>query len=131
MSDLLSSNGVPGVIKLEIEVGRDLRSVAAEVGATWKAAMAGEPVQASDRIVFVEWRALCAILTPDRYDLLRALAKQPASGVLHLARVLGRDTPAVEADMRALAAIGLVLQDDRGVFWTSADEIESTIRIAA
>ena len=117
--------------KVEIEVGRDLRSVAAEVGATWKAAMAGEPVQPSDRIVFIDWRALCAVLTQDRYDLLRALAKQPASGFLHLAGILGRDASAVEADMRALAAIGLVLQDDRGVFSTSADEIASTIRIAA
>lgn len=117
--------------KLEIEVGRDLRSVAAEVGATWKAAIAGERVKASDRIVFVDWQTLCAVLTPDRYDLLRGLGKAPVSDVSDLARTLGRPLSAIEADMRALVTIGLVLQDDGGAFSISANEIASTIRIAA
>lgn len=75
----------------EIEIGGGLRQAAAEVGAAWKAAEGGEAVDVSDKLRFVDWAALCAVLTPKRYELLRYLRQAPASGVRALARSLNRD----------------------------------------
>ena len=55
-----------------------------------KAAEAGQPVEPTDRIYFEDWAALCAVLTPKRYELLRHLRRTPASGVRPLARALAK-----------------------------------------
>ncbi len=62
---------------IEIEVGRDLRAVAADVAEAWKAAGEGGAVAGDDRIVFRDWAALHAVMTPKRYELLRHLRRTP------------------------------------------------------
>jgi len=117
--------------RTEIEIGRTLRDAAADVAAAWKAAEAGAPVTAGDRLVFRDWDTLCAVLTPKRLDLLRHLRRSPESGIRPLARALGRDVRRVHADVVALAELGLVVRAADGGLSSEVDEIASTIRIAA
>ncbi len=117
----------------EIRVTVDaLERAGAEIAAAWKAVAAGQPVEPTDRLYFEDWAALCAVLTPKRYALLRHLRATPAPSVRALGRALGRDVKRVHEDVVALEELGL-LQRDRatGAVSTSIDEIASTIRIAA
>lgn len=119
--------------KLEIQVTKDaLARAGAEVIAAWKAAAAGEAVEAIDRIYFDDWAALCAVLTPKRYELLRQVRSAPADGIRPLARALDRDVKRVHEDVMALAELGLIARDPKtGRLSTTVDEITSTIRFAA
>ncbi|OAS25423.1 hypothetical protein A5481_10520 [Methylobacterium platani] len=114
-----------------MDIGRTLREAAADVAAAWKAAETGQTVAAGDRLVFRDWDALCAVLTPKRLDLLRHLRRSPESGIRPLARALGRDVRRVHADVVALAELGLVVRAADGGLSSEVDEIASTIRIAA
>ncbi|RVU14144.1 hypothetical protein [Methylobacterium oryzihabitans] len=116
---------------IETDVGRSLREAAADVAEAWKAAEAGRPGAGGDRILFRDWAALCAVLTPKRYELLRHLRRSPEAGIRPLARALGRDVRRVHEDVIALAELGLVLRGEDGGLSSEVDEITSTIRIAA
>ena len=117
--------------KIEVEVGRDLRAAAADVADAWKMAEAGNPVARSDRILFRDWSALCAVLTPKRSELLRHLRRAPETSIRPLARALGRDVERVHDDVVALAELSLVARGEDGSLSSEIDEIISTIRIAA
>jgi predicted transcriptional regulator len=117
--------------RTEIDVGRDLRAAAADVAEAWTRAASGEAVAATDRILVRDWDALCAVLTPRRYELLRHLRRSPESGVRPLARALGRDVRRVHEDVVALAELGLVTRWEDGRLSSEVDEIASTIRVAA
>ncbi len=117
--------------KLEIEVGRGLRDAATEVAAAWKAAEAGQPVRATDRIYFQNWETLCAVLTPRRLELLRYLRRSPEGDMRALAQALGREVERVHEDVTALKELGLVTQAESGTLSSDVDEIASTIHIAA
>lgn len=104
----------------------------AEVATAWKDAEAGRPVIPSNRLYFVDWAALCAVLTPKRYETLRRLRAAPATGISALARELGRDVKRVHEDVTALEELGLIERDpEAGSLTVSVDEITSTIRFAA
>jgi predicted transcriptional regulator len=116
----------------EIEVGKTLRGALAEVGASWKAAEAGQMVEPSRRLCFVDWAALCSVLTPKRYELIRHLRRQPEAGIRALARSLGRDVKRVHQDVVALEELGLIQRDaETGAVSTELDEVSSIIRFAA
>ncbi len=116
--------------KIEIDVGQSLDKVGAGFVTAWKTAEAGPAVEAERRLHVLDWEALCAVLTPKRYALLRHLRQTPASGVRALARSLGRDVRRVHADVVALAELALARAEDGGLS-TPVDEIASTIRFAA
>jgi len=118
--------------KAEVEVGQGLRGTLAEIGAAWKAAEAGLPVEPSSKLCFVDWAALCAVLTPKRYELIRQLRREPAAGIRALARTLGRDVKRVHADVVALEELGLIRRDpETGALSTDIDEVASVIKFAA
>jgi predicted transcriptional regulator len=117
--------------KAEIDGGRTLRGVLAEVAVVWKAAEAGPPVEPSTRLCFVDWTALCAILTPKRYELMRHLRRQPETGIRALARSLGRDVKRVHQDVAALEELGLIQRDSSGALACDIDEVSSVIKVAA
>ena len=119
--------------KLEIQVTKDaLARAGAELVTAWKAAAAGEAVEATDRIYFEDWAALCAVLTPKRYELLRHLRGAPADGIRPLARALNRDVKRVHEDVSALAELGLIARNpETGRLSPTVDEIASTIRFVA
>ena len=85
--------------------------------------------EAENRLHFLDWAAVCAVLTPKRYALLPHLRQTPATGVPALARALGRDE-AVHADVVALTELGLLARAADGGLSTPMDEIASTIRFA-
>ena len=115
------------MVKTTIEVGSNLRGVLDEVAAAWRAAEAGAPVPADDKLCFVDWAALRAVLTPKRYELVRALRNAPAAGVRPLARALGRDVKRVHADVVALEELGLIERDrETGALSASFHAISST-----
>lgn len=117
--------------RTEIEVGRTLREAATDVAQAWKAAEEDQPGLVRDRILFRDWSALCAVLTPKRFELLRHLRRSPEKGVRSLARALGRDVRRVHEDVVALAELGFVTRGSEGHLSSDVDEIASTIRIAA
>jgi len=118
--------------KTEIEIGQGLRGVLAEAATAWKVAEAGAPLAPSSRLCFVDWAALCAVLTPKRYELLRRLRQEPAPGIRALARTLGRDVKRVHRDVVALAELGLIHRDpESGALSTDLDEVSSVIKFAA
>lgn len=117
--------------EIEIQVGRGLRDAAAEIADAWKAAEAGRPRPATDRVYVSDWATLRAVLTPERHDLLRHLRRSPADSVDTLARSLGRTPDAVRADVQALGHLGLVVRADDGGLSSPFDAITSTIHIAA
>jgi predicted transcriptional regulator len=118
--------------KTELQVGQGLRGVLAEVGAAWKAAEAGHLQEPSSRLCFVDWAALCAVLTPKRYELIRQLRREPSPGIRALARTLGRDVKRVHQDVVALEELGLIHRDEEtGALSTDLDEVSSTIKFAA
>ena len=108
--------------KTELQIGATLTGVLGEVAAAWKAAESGQPGPASNKLCFVDWKALCAVLTPKRYDLMRELRRSPAPGVRALARTLGRDVKRVHADVVALEELGLIARDpDTGAISVGLD----------
>lgn len=118
--------------KVEIEVGKDLRSVLSEVAAAWNAAARGEPVEPTVKLCFVDWNVLCSVLTPKRYELIRHLRKESAPSIRALARALHRDVKRVHEDVCALEELGLIARDaETGAVSTDLDEVSSTIRFAA
>lgn len=118
--------------KREIAVTEDaLDRAGAELVAAWKAAEAGQPVEPTDRLYFDSWEALCSVLTPKRYELLRHLHRAPAESIRALARALGRDVKRVHEDVVALEELGLIERDADGRLCMTVDEIASTIRFAA
>ncbi|MCG5243683.1 hypothetical protein ACIU1J_25530 [Azospirillum doebereinerae] len=120
------------MIERDIRVDADaLDQAAAEVAKAWKAAEAGHPVAPTDRLYFASWEALCTVLTPKRYELLRHLRRTPADSIRALARGLGRDVKRVHEDVAALEELGLVERDDAGRLIMPVDEIASSIRFAA
>ena len=101
-----------------------LVQAASEVAAAWKAAALGEAVAPTDRLYFTDWAALCAVLTPKRYELLRHLRATPAPSVRALARALERDVKRVHADVVAMEELGLLSRDPfTGEITTGIDEI--------
>ena len=117
--------------KLEVEVGGNLRTAAAEVVAAWEASEVGALTSPSDKLVFVDWHTLCVVLTAERYDLLRLLHRMPGLGVSDLSIMLGRDADVTGGDIEALLRIGLIERDGTGALSTAVDEITSTIKLAA
>lgn len=111
--------------------GDALAHAGAELAAAWKAAAAGEAVPPTDRLYFDGWEAVCAVLTPRRYALLRHLHHAPADSIRALARSLGRDIKRVHADVTALEEVGLIERDEAGRLTVPVDEIVTAIRFAA
>ncbi|MBK1842337.1 hypothetical protein JHL17_33575 [Azospirillum sp. YIM B02556] len=120
------------MIERDIRVDADaLDQAAAEVAAAWKAAETGHPAVPTDRLYFASWEALCAVLTPKRYELLRHLRQAPAEGIRALARDLGRDVKRVHQDVTALRELGLIERGADGRLTIPVDEIALSIRFAA
>jgi predicted transcriptional regulator len=70
-------------------VGRTARDVAADFLSAWQRADQGDIV--AERVLsFESWEGLAAVMTGERYRLLRYLHGHPEPSVSALARALGR-----------------------------------------
>jgi predicted transcriptional regulator len=111
---------------MQISVGGTMEDDAAAFVDAWESAERGEHVPASRVLAFESWEALSAVLTGERYRLLRHLRGHPEPSVSALARSLGRHLRRVQADFKALEVAGLVNRDD-GLLHASADRLTATI----
>jgi predicted transcriptional regulator len=65
-------------------------------------------------IAFESMEVLLAVLTANRWQLLRGLRQQGPTSIRHLSQLLKRDYRAVHADVHALMVVGLIERDDKG-----------------
>ena len=111
---------------VEIIVGGSMEEDGAAFIAAWKASERGEDVKQSRVLAFESWEGLSAVLTGERYRLLRHLHGHPEPSVSALARSLGRQFRRVHGDVVALEVAGLVDRSGGGVRAT-ADRIRADI----
>ena len=113
--------------ELKIVVGGSLEDDADAFVDAWERAERGE--QVAERVLSYEsWEGLSAVLTGERYRLLRHLHAHPEPSVSALARALGRQYRRVHADVAALEVAGLLARDD-GTVRATADTIQAEIRL--
>jgi predicted transcriptional regulator len=111
----------------KIVVGGSLEEDAAAFLDAWKRAGRGEEVD-EHVLAFESWEALAAVLTGERYRLLRHIHAHPEPSVSALARSLGRQYRRVHADVAALEDAGL-LDRSGGEVRTKIDRITAEIRL--
>jgi len=87
-------------------------SDATDVKARAKAAFKGSAQ--GERISFTSLALMHRILTPNRWDVLKAMMGRGEIGVRELARMLERDIKAVHTDVVALADAGVIERSDNG-----------------
>jgi len=92
---------------LKIQVGGDLKSDLDAFVTAWKRGESGDLRQ--ERIVsFESWEGLAAVLTGERYRLLRHINAHPERSVNALANALHRQYRRVHDDVRILERAGLL-----------------------
>jgi predicted transcriptional regulator len=113
---------------MKITVGGD---VVEEAGRrfveAWRRAERGETFD-ERRLAFESWESLARVLTPKRTQLLRYVRRHDVASIRQLASALGRDYSNVHADVRTLAAEGL-LDTTRGRLRADYDVIETRIAL--
>jgi len=113
---------------VRITVGGDLEGDASRrfVDAWHRAERGG--TFAERHLAFESWDALARLLTAKRLELLRHVRRHKVASVRALAKALGRDYSNVHADVRALAAAGLLDAGD-GAVRADYDWIETRIAV--
>ena len=94
----------------------------------WNRAERGEAVAPERVLAFESWEALAAVLTGERYRLLRFLHGHPMPSVQALAGALGRQYRRVHADVAALEDVGLIARSP-GQVRTTADRLQAEVRL--
>ena len=113
-------------MEVEIIIGGSMEADGAAFIAAWKASERGEDVKPSRVLAFESWEGLSAVMTGERYRMLRHLHGHPEASVSSLARSLGRQFRRVHGDVVALEGAGLVDRSEGGVRAT-ADRIRAEI----
>lgn len=111
----------------KIIVGGALEEDAAAFLAAWHEAANGQQVDETV-LAFESWEALAAVMTGERYRLLRHVHSHPEPSVSALARALGRQYRRVHADVAALEQAGL-LERSGGAVRTRVDRITAEIQL--
>lgn len=106
----------------KVIVGGDLAEDAAAFLDAWRRAEGGDSNEETV-LAFETWEALAAVMTGERYRLLRYVHAHPEPSVSALARALGRQYRRVHADVAALEQAGL-LDRSEGRVQTNIDRIE-------
>jgi predicted transcriptional regulator len=113
--------------EMKVSVGGSLEDDAAAFLDAWHRADRGEPV--NERVLaFESWDGLAAVMTGERYRLLRHVRAHPAPSISALARDLGRHYRRVHADVTALEKAGLLARGPTSLH-TTADRISADIRL--
>ena|ERR1700712_706106 len=84
-------------------------------------------------VAFENMEVLLAVLTANRWQLLRRLRQQGPTSIRYLSQLLKRDYRAVHADVHALMAVGLIDRSDKGLICVHWERIiaEMAIDLAA
>jgi predicted transcriptional regulator len=113
---------------LKVVVGGDLADDLAAFRSAWQQAERGETVAPDRVLAFESWNGLAAVLTGERYRLLRHLRAHPEPSVSALARSLGRHLRRVQEDVRVLEEAGLIDRSD-GTVRTAADRVVAEVLV--
>src|SRR5216110_2332515 len=111
----------------KVIVGGELEEDAGAFLHAWHRAERGGSVD-ENVLAFESWEALAAVLTGERYRLLRHVHVNPEPSVSALARALGRQYRRVHADVAALEEAGL-LDRSEGQVRAKVDRITAEIRL--
>jgi predicted transcriptional regulator len=114
--------------EMKVIVGGNLKDDLAAFQSAWERTERGEEVKPERVLAFESWEGLAAVLTGERYRLLRHLHAHPEPSVSALARHLGRHLRRVQADVQALEKAGLVDRSE-GVVRAVADRISAEIQL--
>lgn len=109
----------------KVIIGGDLEDDAAAFLDAWRRGEHGEGAEETV-LAFETWEALAAVMTGERYRLLRYVHAHPEPSVSALARALGRQYRRVHADVAALEQAGL-LDRSEGRVQTNVDRITAEI----
>lgn len=114
--------------RVKITVGGDLEKEASRrFVQAWRRATRGKAMR-ERHLAFESWTALSRVLTGKRLELLHHVRHHEVASVRALAKALDRDYSNVHADVRALAAAGLLDVDKSGVR-ADYDSIETRVAI--
>jgi predicted transcriptional regulator len=116
------------VDSVKVAVGESLVDDLAAFRSAWERAERGEAVQPEVVVTFESWEGLAAVLTGERYKLLRHLRAHPEPSVSALARNVGRHLRRVQADVRALEEAGLI-DRSTGTVRAAADRLQADITL--
>lgn len=113
---------------VKITVGGDIEAdVSRRFVDAWRRAERGEAF-AERHLAFESWDALARVLTTKRTELLSYVRRHDVGSIRQLSKALGRDYKNVHADVKALAAEGLV-DTEGGHVRADYDTIEATIAL--
>jgi len=84
-----------------------------------------------EHIGFISLGLMHKILTPNRWDMLKAMMGQGPMGVRELARVLDRDVKSTHGDVTALAKAGVIDRAEDGSVEFPYDEIHVNFIVKA
>ncbi len=115
------------MIDAKTVIGGSLGEDASAFVDAWHRAARGDKVD-ENVLSFESWEALSALLTGERYRLLRHVHAHPEPSVSALARALGRHYRRVHADVAVLEQAGLVTRSG-GAVRASVDKITAEIRL--
>src|SRR5438552_3852612 len=118
---------VRAMAETKVIVGGGIEEDAAAFLDAWHRVEQGEPVD-ENVLAFESWTALAAVMTGERYRLLRHVHAHPEPSISALARALGRQYRRVHADVAALEQAGL-LDRSGGSVRASVDRITAEIRL--
>ncbi len=113
--------------EVTLRVGGTLADDLAAFATAWRRAEAGD-VSPERILSFESWEGLAAVLTGERYRLLRHLPAHPERSLNALARSLGRQYRRVHDDVTALERAGLVERAD-GEVRTTADTLNAVVTL--
>lgn len=111
----------------KVIVGGTLEEDAAAFLDAWHRAERSETVD-EQALAFESWEALAAVMTGERFRLLRHVHAHPETSVSALARALGRQYRRVHADVALLERAGLI-DRSTGVVRASVDKITAEIQL--
>ena len=97
----------------------------------WHKAESGEKSDVEIHLNFESLETLVSVLTPKRFELLRALRQQGPLSVRALSKVLGRDYKNVHVDAAELEAVDLIQRDSKGLIIAPWDVIDAHVRLVA
>ena len=114
--------------EVKLIIGGTVEDDAADLLDAWNRTERGEHVAAERVLAFESWEGLSAVLTGERFRLLRHVHDHPEPSISALARALGRQYSRVHADVAALQAAGLVARVN-GSLRATTDRITADIRL--
>ena len=118
-------------MKKIVTVGGTLEQDAEAVIAAVKKIERGEALEPMDRVNFVSWSALAAVMTDKRLELLQHLRRQPADNIRQLAQALDRDYKRVYEDVEKLEQAGLIDRDAQNRLVVLWSEIQTVVKLVS